>query len=187
MHLLKGRVEARKIMSFFQCPGKRQGCWAGQELCSLARLRLDVLSQPSPATTSVSITVWFLGKSSVLEYCQEKVTLFFFWRKLNKKREKKIKSAYRSRLVYFSLTSPETITLHIWADCHLYPKIALLGSSLPCRSFLIWLPATVSHAVLLKKAVDLKVGCKVSAKMQGKHPASMPGGFPWVWKGGFSV
>lgn len=137
LHLLKCKVEARKCLFSSAQERGRAAEVSCAELCSLARLQLDVLSQPSPATSSVSITFWFLGKVPFWSIARKSLhCCSFFGESLIRRRgekKKKKKCACRSRLVYFSLTSPETITLHIQADCHLYPKIALLVSQSPMR------------------------------------------------------
>lgn len=62
LYFLKCKAEARKFLFFSAQELGRAAELSCAVLCSPARLQLDVLSQPSPATSSVSITFWFLGK-----------------------------------------------------------------------------------------------------------------------------
>lgn len=180
LYLLKCRVEDRKCLFSSAQERGRAAELSCAELCSLARLQVEVLSQPSPATSSVSITFWFLGKVPFWSIARKSLHCCSFFgesliRRGEKKKRKRVPTDLGWSIFVWPLLKPLLCTFQ--ADCHLHPKIALLDSQSPMRVLPHLTSSYSKPCCAIKAALNSKVGCKVSAKTQGKHPASMPGGF----------
>lgn len=128
LYLLKCRAEARKFL-FFPVPRNEAGLLSWAVQC-FARLQLDVLSQPSPATNLVSITFWFLGKVPFWSTARKSLhCCSFSGESLVRRGEQKKTKCLGWSILVWPLPKPLLCTLEL---C-LYPKIALLKSQSPMQ------------------------------------------------------